>query len=146
MDHDDARLVLNLIAACGALVWLAALVFVRRASRPEGEAALAGEVVVAGDPRELAERATAALARGAAGTPLQQAAIVESRPERVRWESATPTLRHEGELRFAAQGGGQSRVGYAVRRPPGRGLLLAARVVHGVGFVVLVGLYLVLDR
>jgi hypothetical protein len=159
MDPEAAELVLAVITAIGAVVWLIALSFLiasaraRTAGSDEGGLAdewppdwLFGSAEVEGDAAELSTRAAALLVRGTTfpGVPLK---IVEKTDRHVRFEraGASPGSRSvgwvlRGELRFTPVAAGRTRVAWGAEPVALRWLLWLGGAFQAAGLVVLVTL------
>jgi hypothetical protein len=162
MDIATARILWAVIVGIGVIVWLAALQYLlnsyRLASRSEAASAdlagvapgnwVVGSTEVEGRPETLIPRATSILVKENSMGCLK---IVEQTAERIHFEAPGVLLAtgprtapmqamfRQGQLRFAAQGSGRTRIDYAVELSRSmRGLLMAAAIVQAVGLVVLV--------
>jgi hypothetical protein len=162
MDIETARIVLAVIVAVEAVVWIAGLQFVIASARmnvgeqpaEDGDAGivserregwLTGEAEVSGEPGTLASRAAVILAKGTlfATGPVR---ILEKTDERIRFERGGDVIANQaaggwflrGELRFTSLAPGRTRVEWAVEPARMRGLLWGASVFLAVGLVVLI--------
>jgi hypothetical protein len=162
MDPEVARVVLAVITATGAIVWLAGLRFLLVSSRarrgrtgheaatvafavgpPEGW--FAGSAEVGGQASALASRAAAVLAQGspAAFGPVM---ILEKADDYVRFERAGAGVGNQpagqwfrqGELRFTPLGSGRTRVEWAVEPADMRWLLWVGGLFQAAGLAALV--------
>jgi hypothetical protein len=161
MDPEVARVVLAVITAAGAVVWLAGLGFLLASSRARqggtrhdpAELALAGEspegwlsgsAEVAGQASALVSRAAAVLAQGSPS--FGQLMILEKADDHVRFERAGVGVGkppagqwfRRGELRFMPLGSGRTRVEWAVEPAAMRGLLWLGGLFQAAGLAALV--------
>jgi hypothetical protein len=162
MDPEVARVVLAVITAAGAVVWLAGLQFLLASSRarrsgtrhdpaevalaggpPEGW--LAGSAEVEGQASALASRAAAVLAQSSPSA-FGPVMILEKADDHVRFEQAGVGVGNRpagqwfrrGELRFTPLGPGRTRVEWAVEPADLRWLLWLGGLFQAAGLAALV--------
>jgi hypothetical protein len=155
MDIETARIVVAVIAAVGAVVWVAGLQFLIGSARArsgqhasaEGDTGMvvdrhegwiAGTTEVQGDPGTLASRAAATLAKG---PPYLMTAvrILEKTDDHIRFEGASDIMPNQaaglgfqrGELRFTPRGADRTRVEWLLEPASMRVLMWL-----GAGFLV----------
>ena len=163
MESDISTLIVIAIAAVGAIVWLAGLSVMARATRDrraraqeaaarfEIEDAAAGGTIVGdtdvrGRPEELSEKLARLLARDGMG-PMGPVRIVACDPAELAFEPAgagtgSPGYAgagiYRGRFRFTPKGS-LTRIEYAVEAPTGRVLLALGWLFVALGFAALVG-------
>lgn len=155
MSPEVAQQVVFAIAAAGLVVWLISLNFLVKSARlmqlrnqedagePLTQSMLIGSAEVEGDPKALASKAAAVLAKGTLG-PVK---IVEKTDDRIVFErvdtgiAKQPAGRwfRQGELHFTALRPNRTQVEWAVEPAAFRWMLLVGSMVQLVGLVVLVG-------
>jgi hypothetical protein len=141
MDTETARSLLEALALGAGVLWLAAAWFTVATARNLG-AERVEEAQVQAPAATIVRRVAEVVAKSIRGMPLQSCILESTTAEAVRWRSQGP-LRYVAD--FSAVGAtAPSRVRLAlVATSP---LLLAARVVVGLGAVGIGALYWLLDR
>jgi len=154
MSPEIAQQVVFGITAVGAVVWLWSLSFLVKSARlmqpakqdgwdePPARNLLAGRADVEGDPKALAARAAAVLAKGSLG-PLK---LVAKTDNRIVFERLEPGMANQhaarwfrrGELRFTALRQNRTQVEWAVEPVASGWLLHVAGIVQTVGLVGLI--------
>jgi hypothetical protein len=163
MDSNLSTLIVIVLACVGALVWLAGLLVMTRATRDRRTRAqeattrfdiedamaggtIVGESEVEGRPEDLSARLARLLARDGMG-PFGPVKIVACDAKELIFESAgaspgspgrTPDGVHGGRFRFTPTGS-LTRVEYAIEAPSGRGVMAAGWLFIVLGFVALLG-------
>lgn len=154
MSPEIAQQVVAGITLLGGLVWLLSLNVLVKSARlaqaPREERydelpvrnMVTGRAEVEGDPRSLATRAAAVLARGALG-PLK---IVEKTGERIAFERLDPGIANQpagrwfrrGELRFSSARSNRTQVEWTVEPGNFEWLLRAGGAVQALGLAALI--------
>jgi hypothetical protein len=163
VEPDISKLIVIVIAAVGAIIWLAGLSVMARATRDrraraqeaaarfeiEDAAAggmIVGEADVPGRPEELSEKLARLLARDGMG-PLGPVKIVACDRTELVFEPAgastgspgnTPAGIYRGRFRFSPKAS-LTRIEYAIESPTGRVLIALGWLFVALGFAALVG-------
>jgi len=151
MPPETAQQVVFGITAVGFVVWLISVNFLVKAARllqagnqdrfdePPAQKLLTGSAEVDGDPKNLAAKAAAVLAKGTLG-PVK---IVDKTAERIVFERVDAGIANQpagrwfrrGELRFTALRQDRTQVEWAVEPAALQWMLVAGGIVQIVGLV-----------